>query len=252
MENDFIVTTSYGASFKQQEKAKQVANYFDCPYIERGKSSLKKLIGASNGSLVVYKSELIFVHRDGSRLAFHPDTAMLRIKNGQDPLVDLLGQAPKRILDATMGLANDSLVMAFQGHSVTALEINPLIHLIVSSGLATYVSNFEPLTPVMRTIKTYHINSLDYLRRQENKAFDVVYFDPMFRQKLGSSPDFLGLRNLAEHRRVTVELIDEAKRVAKDYLIIKAYYKDSIFEDFGFERQERANTKFHYGILSAR
>lgn len=249
MVKHFLVTTSFRPTAAQTEEAERLAQWFEVPYAERRKRSLAGLIGERAGALVVYKAELIFVHRDGSQLAFHPDTAMLRIKNGRDPLLELLGQAPKRILDTTMGMANDSLVMAFAGHQVTALEASPLIHLIVSRGLSAYLSDFEPLNPVMRSIETCCTDSLAYMRKQVDKAFDVVYCDPMFKKQLDSSPDFAGLRGLADFSVLTAEMLSEAKRIARESVIIKAYFKDPVFETFGFERQQRLNAKFHYGRL---
>ena len=71
---------------------------------------------------LLYKDRLSFVNADGSELSFHPDTAVLRIKAPHDALVNLLGSSTKSILDTTMGLASDSLVMAAVGNNVTALE----------------------------------------------------------------------------------------------------------------------------------
>lgn len=249
MIKNFILTTSFRPNGEQLHRAKSLAETFAVPYLERKKQGLSHLIGEGSGALVVYKDRLVYMHQDGKRLAFHPDTAMLRIKGSHDPLLEVIGTGSKRVLDATMGMANDSLVMAFAGHEVTAVEADPLIHLLISQGLASYVADYTPINPIMRSIRTHCRDSLSYMREQADKSFDVVYFDPMFSQELSSSPDFSGLRGLADYSPLTEKMLIEAKRVAKERIIIKAHYKDPVFETFGFERQVRSSAKFHYGYL---
>ena len=53
---------------------------------------------------------------------------------------------------------------------------------------------------------------------------------------------------LANQSRLSPELMAEATRVASKAIIIKGHFRDSVFEDFGFQRQIRPNQKFHYGI----
>ena len=40
-----------------------------------------------------------------------------------------------------------------------------------------------------------------------------------------------------------------AKRVARQKIIIKAHFRDTVFEELGFERQIRPNQKLHYGVM---
>ena len=114
---------------------------------------------------MVYENKLRLLNQDGSELSFHPDTAMLRIKSSHDALIDLLGMDSLKVLDTTMGLASDSIVMSHAGHDVTAIESNSLIHFIVSEGLKNYQSNSESLNQAMRSIKTICAESLAYLKK---------------------------------------------------------------------------------------
>lgn len=132
--------------------------------IERNKQSAKKLLQGCEGVLLVYENKLRLLNQDGSELSFHPDTAMLRIKSSHDALIDLLGMDSLKVLDTTMGLASDSIVMSHAGHDVTAIESNSLIHFIVSEGLKNYQSNSESLNQAMRSIKTICAESLAYLK----------------------------------------------------------------------------------------
>lgn len=243
-----IVTTSLGQDSGLVKRAQALAQQYSLIYLNRNKQSLKKLTQGEASVLVVYQDKLAVVHPDGSQLAFHPDTAMLRIKAPHDPLLDLLGPRPLKILDATMGLASDSIVMAWAGYQVTALESNPLIHLVVSQGLANFQTGNARLDRAMRTISPLNQEALAYLREQQDKSYDVIYFDPMFTQIIKESENLAGLKPLANYSPLSRELLAEASRVAQKVLIIKAHFCDCVFEEFGFDRQVRPNQKFHYGI----
>jgi hypothetical protein len=41
----------------------------------------------------------------------------------------------------------------------------------------------------------------------------------------------------------------EAKRVARKKIIIKAHFRDKVFEIYGFKQFVRPNQKFHYGVI---
>lgn len=243
-----IVTTSLSEDSNLVKRAQDLAQEYSFTYLERRKQSLKKLTGGLASALVVYQDKLVLVHPQGGQLVLHPDTASLRIKAPHDPLLDLLGTQPLKILDATMGLASDSIVMAWAGHNVTALESHPLIHLIVSQGLAHFQSGNPDLDRAMRSIQTFNREALFYLQDQEDKSFDVIYFDPMFSQEIAESKNLAGLKPLANQSRLSPELMAEATRVASKAIIIKGHFRDSVFEDFGFQRQIRPNQKFHYGV----
>ena len=52
-------------------------------------------------------------------------------------------------------------------------------------------------------------------------------------------------------KKKTVERVDFmiTKRVAREKIIIKAHFRDTVFEELGFERQIRPNQKLHYGVM---
>ena len=195
------------------------------------------------------KDRLSFVNADASELTFHPDTAALRIKAPHDALVSLLGKSPKTILDTTMGLASDSLVMATAGNQVTALESQDVIFQVVSRGLASYQTDDKQLKKVMRSIKAIKSDSLSFLKAQADNSFDIIYADPMFSEIIKESENLEAIKPLANGSRLTEEWLKEAKRVARDKIIIKAHFRDTVFEELGFERQVRPNQKLHYGVM---
>ena len=136
-----IITTSLRMDDNLVAKAKQLAEDLGIEYLKRNKRSVSSLLKEVEKVLVLYQNKLVLEQRNGQTFFFHPDTAMLRIKAGHDPLLDLIGPSKKTILDCTMGLASDSIVLASAGHQVTSLESSRLIHFIVSRGLQDFNSS---------------------------------------------------------------------------------------------------------------
>lgn len=230
-------------------RAKELADELGIEYVKRNRQSISSLLEVADKVLVVYQDKLILEQQNGQKFFFHLDTAMLRIKSGRDPLLELIGPSKKTILDCTMGLASDSIVLASGGHQVTALESSQLIHFIVSHGIQDVDSGNTLVNTAMRSIQTKWIDSLTYLREQNSRSVDVVYFDPMFSQEIKESQNLAGLVEMADRSRLTEELLLEAKRVAKEKIVIKAHFRDSIFEEFDFIRHRRPNQKCHYGEI---
>ncbi|HEL2048565.1 TPA: class I SAM-dependent methyltransferase [Streptococcus suis] len=244
-----IVTTSLRMNQSLVLQAQKIATLLSLDYQERKKRSVQSFLTEADAVLVVYQSQLVLEEKTGQVLFFHPDTAMLRIKSGRDPLLELLGKEKQSIIDCTMGLGSDSIVLASAGHRVTALESSKLVHFIVSRGLQDFDSGLQEVNRAMKSIQTIWTDSLTYLKGQIDKSVDVIYFDPMFSEEIKESQNLSGLSTLANRSRLTEEIVSEAKRVARKKLIIKAHFRDQVFEEFGFKRHVRPNQKFHYGEI---
>ena len=148
-----------------------------------------------------------------------------------------------------MGLAGDSILLSYYGHTVTSIEKNKIIHLITSNGLKNYISPSEKINKAMRKITTHNYDCIDYLKKSPDNTFDIIYFDPMFSHTIKESENLLGITPLADKNFRYKEFIKEASRVGKDKIIIKAHFRDNIFEKYNFTRIIRKNTKFHFGFL---
>ena len=98
-------------------------------------------------------------------------------------------------------------------------------------------------------LKAVKSDSLTFLKSQADHSFDIIYADPMFSETIKESENLQAIKPLANGSRLTEEWLDEAKRVAREKIIIKAHFRDPIFEELGFERQVRPNQKLHYGFM---
>ncbi|WP_105123267.1 class I SAM-dependent methyltransferase [Streptococcus suis] len=246
-----IVTTSLRMNQTLVLRAQEIAEQLNLDYQDRRKRSVQSILAKTEADavLVVYQDQLVLEEKTGQRFFFHPDTAILRIKSGRDPLLELLGPDKQTVLDCTMGLASDSIVLASAGHQVTALESSLLIHFMVSRGLKEFDSGNEAVNQAMRSIEAIWTDSLPYLKNQADKSVDVIYFDPMFSKEIKESQNLSGLAGLANAAPLSGELLAQAKRVAKEKIILKAHFRDAVFERFGFKRHVRPNQKFHYGEI---
>lgn len=86
---------------------------------------------------------------------------------------------PLHILDATAGLGQDAFVLASLGCRVTLFERSPVIHALLSDGLARAALN-EQSAPVVAGMTLRPGSSIDWLKQTGEDAADVIYLDPMF------------------------------------------------------------------------
>lgn len=93
---------------------------------------------------------------------------------------------PLHVLDATAGLGQDAFVLASLGCRVTLFERSPVIHALLSDGLARAALN-EQSAPLAARMTLLPGNSIDWLKSAakrvaegEEGAADVIYLDPMF------------------------------------------------------------------------
>ena len=125
-----------------------------------------------------------------------------------------------QVLDCTLGLAQDALVMA---HAVGArgrvvgLERSRVLHAFAAMGLGR-----QRGTRPGADIECIHTDAAEFLARQARGSFDCVYFDPMFSKPTKSQPGFAFLRRHADLRPLTRELLGLAQRVARRWVVVKA------------------------------
>lgn len=255
------VTTSRQPSAENLAHAEEAARALGLPYVPRGTLSLDEVRErAGAGPLLVAKQGLLMLDEpDGQELFFHPNMAHLRIKNlhhGQgDRMAEAMGLTPgMTVLDGTLGLGADAIVASFvageAGH-VTGVESSPLVHAVVSWGLAHAHEESPRVEQAMRRVTAVCMDSLDYLRAQPDRSVDIVYFDPMFRHPFYESKALSPLRGVANPAPLCVDHIREACRVARRRVVLKESARSGEFARLGFPVVTGGRySKVHYGVLS--
>lgn len=255
----YIVTTCLRPTDEVVERARAHATSYDAQFIERRKHSIKTLMERHNQGVLTFDKRRVEFTPQGADepFFFHPSSSVFRVKQlsrgGHDPLTDAAAlKDGDSVLDCTLGLGSDSIVMshvAGPDGRVVGLESQFITAQLVREGLAVWVEKDETVNEAMRRIEVVHSEALDYLRRCEDKAFDVVYFDPMFEKTISESVHLNPLRSLANVSPLTDELMEEAHRVAKKRIVLKAHFESDMFHKFKFTRIQRKTSKFHYGYI---
>lgn len=236
--------------------AQQVLGYARIP---RNKQSVKKLMATYSSDFLVAGKERYELYKQemSEPLFFHPDTAPFRLKRlmkgESDPLVDVCQlKLGTTFLDCTLGLATDSIVASFAVGAigeVKGIEADPDVAFITATGLKQFEPKFQELQDAMRRISVIQDSAISFLSRLPDSSWDVVYLDPMFSQPISESTSFAALRQAGVHGALTEEWVMEAKRVSRKRVVVKAHFRDPVFEEFGFVQLKRPNTKFHFGFI---
>ncbi|MEK3765573.1 class I SAM-dependent methyltransferase [Solibacillus sp. FSL K6-4121] len=253
-----IVTTAGRPDEQSLKLAELASQELNAEIIPRQKRSVRKLAEIYDANVIVAGKNRFEYYAKGAEAPFffHPNSAAFRLKRfargEEEPLLTASAlQKGDTFLDCTLGIGSDSLLAAFavgETGKVTGLEADKNVAFIVKTGMQTYDTTELPLTSCMRNIEVIHSTALEFLKKQEDASFDIVYMDPMFEEVIEESTNFEALRFAGDHIPLTDEWVKEAKRVAKRRVVLKAHYKSDWFEQYQFQRDVRLTAKFHYGI----
>ncbi|SUP41139.1 class I SAM-dependent methyltransferase [Veillonella criceti] len=237
-----IVTISQKGKELEAQQAKQVADLLQLPYVPRRGLSLPNLQAQYEGEdvLILSKKGPKLYTGEGKAHEFHLSMAQLRIiayDRGQcDHLIRALGnETVTSFLDCTAGLGSDSLLVSYARPDIkqlVALEGNPLLAYVTNYGCRHFVHKSEAVTMALRRIQVCAIRFESFLKQATTNSFDVVYFDPMFEVPVKESPQFLSLRGHVLATTMTEDILQEAKRVAKQRVIIKERPFSSVFQSW--------------------
>ena len=254
-----IITTGRKMQKSSVELAEEIAVKLKIPFITRDNLSIRELAKLYQvNNVLILKNGALRLISNVEEIFFHPSLSHLRIKsinNGAgDRMIEAMNlQNGMSILDCTLGLGTDAIVESFIAGAegqVTALEINPLLAEVVSYGLQHFNDESAKIITAMRRIKVINTDYADFLKNSADNSFDVIYFDPMFRHSLERSSNLKPLRSIVDHRPVTVDVIKEAKRVARKRVVIKENAKSAEFKRLGFEEIYGGKySPIQYGIL---
>jgi 16S rRNA (guanine1516-N2)-methyltransferase len=257
-----VVTTSRQANPLAEREASDWAARLDVPSAQRAGRSVPAVCRdeAADGVLVISSERPpTYVSADGRvRYFYHPGMALTRIKHlvaGKgDPMVTAMSLVPgDRVLDCTLGRAADAIVATFvvgPTGCVVGLESSPLLAALTIHGLRTYTPPNRNVEAAMRAIDARHAEHLAFLRACPDRAFEVVYFDPLFSEPVAASSAMQPLRPLADHRPLAQAAVAEARRVARRCVVIKERPRAPLWEKVGVKRLVGGKgSSVAYGVL---
>lgn len=253
-----VCTTPWKISFATEQRLADLAIWFDCKPIARQNRSVQQVLADEGAdALVVADVSPKLYHRcePDHPLFFHPGMAaqrITRLQQGQsDRLVTVGGIVPgNTVIDATLGLGTDSLVMAHavgeQGR-VAAIEASWLVARLFEFEKHHPGPNYRWVQPLLARIDVVIGNHIEVLTKLPAESADVVVFDPMFRlppdRPSGLEParDFTlpwPLEDAAAWRA--------AQRVARHAVVLKERPRSGEFERFALT-PDKQRSRFAYG-----
>jgi 16S rRNA (guanine1516-N2)-methyltransferase len=139
----------------------------------------------------------------------------------KEPLARALGikgNVKPIIWDTTCGTGKDSLLIHYFGGNLKSFERHPAVYLLLEDAKRRYPLNFE-------------IEFADPLRLYKNVPEsdrpDVIYYDPMFPEKIGSKKSALPRKEMRIFKEIVGEDLDSreflewALSVAKERVVVK-------------------------------
>ncbi|MDR6224280.1 class I SAM-dependent methyltransferase [Desmospora profundinema] len=253
-----FVTTTRRPRPEDEKGAAGIAELIGAPVHLRENRSLAALFREcdTDAAVVVGPEGARWENANGEVFRFHPNLSALRVKElrhgGGDALVEAaqLKQGDE-VLDCTLGLGADAIVAAHvTGPSgrVVGLESQPVVAALVKYGLARYPANSSALSEAMKRVQVEIADYRDYLSVCPDHAFDVVWFDPMFRRTRKRSTGIQPLKILANPSPLDRQSVKEACRVARRRVILKERRGSKEFERLGF-RVEKEASHHAFGVI---
>jgi 16S rRNA (guanine1516-N2)-methyltransferase len=225
-------------------RALDVSLRWNIPRLERPTNGpLSRLLAEAETLLVLERTGVTLHDAEGSA-RWSPGLAALRLRAIEkrvqgEALLAVGNLAPgERVLDCTLGLAQDARVAArLVGPTgqVLGLEVSLPLAVFAAEGLRG-----EPPDARSAAIEVRHADAQTLLCEVAPGAFDVVLLDPMFSRERKAQPSFSLLRRLASAARLTPATLAAAQRVARRLVLVKAPRYGTELRALGL-RPERAS-----------
>ena len=230
----YVVTTSYNADAETIELAKSLANKFEVKYVRRNHISKYLKSGRIDFYYVIDKNGMLKIQWKDGEFFFHQGISKIRMENIKHGKKDYIIESVKPestdiIYDATFGLGSDAILMAHFAKKVIGTEGSEHIYRVVKWGLKRYVSDEGWINDAIKKIELINANYKDFIRKQEDESFDIVYCDPMFENPIYESNTLNPLRSFAIYEPLNVDDLLHMLRIARKRVVIKTLVKDKLY-----------------------
>ncbi len=253
-------TTSHKVSAQMEADAIRLAARYKGEYALREDLSVVDWLEKhkTTGGFVLTSAGLRYWTKGAEQpLFFHPNMAYVRLqrvlRGENDPLLKAVqANAGDHIVDCTAGFAADAIMLAYAAGAsgtVTAIESESNIYILVKEGLRHYKADWGELESIMARIEVTQADYKQWLRSAPANSCDILYFDPMFDRPVEASASFSPLRALANHAPLSEADVHEACRVARRRVVLKARKGSELFARCGFTLTGTASNQVAYGVI---
>lgn len=211
------VSTSLRGRLLEEEAARALAERWGLTFVPRDAL-------APDAAFLAVTRQGLRLEKEGVARAWHP--AMLhamRETGGRHPLIRLTGAAKgDTVVDCTLGLGTDARFLSeWTGTRVIGLESVPVVAAFTADGLRRVGADVEVVCA----------RATDWLAAQPSGSVDVVVADPMFPGREGTKNNSLDpIRWAGDHRPLDVAWRDEALRVARKAVVVRALWADDLLD----------------------
>jgi len=256
-----IIITTTQAGREPNNLLKSFIDESMLSFVERRRKALPMLMEEHQAdAVIVWRAEgpVLYSGHDMEEFYFHPSMAKNRLSSLRklalpDPFINACGlKRDSTVLDCTMGRGADAIAASYICGSgkVLGLESVFAIALVMKWGMKLYRSRLPWLDEAIHGIKVEYADHNTYLKEAKDNSFDIVYFDPMFRQPRHKSQPISPLRQLADHRPLETSAIREACRVARKKVVVKETFSSGEFERLGFKKiMGSHHNPINYGVI---
>lgn len=253
-----VVTTPQSEDTINQDLAEFIAAS-GLEYVPRHRTSLKRIaLDHSAEAVIVWERTGPVVYLGEEKLFFHPSMAKCRIaafrNQGREDMMVKACQLSRgdSFLDCTLGMGADAIVAAYFSETgqIIGLESQPVLAAVIGAGMKLYRGNMPWLNQAVHRIEAVISDHASFIRRQADRSYDIVYFDPMFARPLLHSQPISPLRKIANHSALSVDVIQEACRVARKRVVLKTLAAGTELDRLGFSRVAGSkHNPISYGII---
>ena len=214
-----VVTTRDKPGPGERRRAELIAARCSVPVVRR--RALHHLIAEHEAVYVVGRQREALHTRDG---AIHVHRGLLSQKcaSGREhPMIRAIapaGSTLEHIVDGTLGLAGDALHLAqVLDCRVDAIEAVPAVYSLAESGLRQLASEL----PAVRHLHLHLAETESWLAAQPDDSCDAVFLAPMFEEPEAAAPGYEAFRAVARHQPMAPSLLEQARRVARERVVVK-------------------------------
>ncbi len=224
----FAVTTASRPDAALSGRARAAALRHGVPCLERGVRPLAALAAEAEMEALLVLGRGAALWLEGRERHWNPGMGALRARRlleGErgrptgDPFLAAASFQPgESVLVCTLGIGADALVAAAAvglGGRVVGLEASALLAALVEEGLSRLPH------PFARRVEVRPADHHAFLAACPERSFDVVLFDPMFREARAQNPSFDLVRRLGDPRPLSPESLARARRVARRCVVVK-------------------------------
>lgn len=234
---NFVVTTANKPDRELVLKARRIARELNARYVSRRKLAEYREDNPLDFYYSVEKERLVIRWDENGTFFFHPSSSKMRMRNirnkQRDYLIETLNlKGDETILDLTLGLGSEAILMGayLETGKIIGIEASKHIYTIVKYGLKEYEDVSPWVNRSMTRIELVNCNFKDFLKKQDDNSFDIVYCDPMFENPVMTSSGLNAMRPFAAYDQLEPEDVEQMKRVAKKMVLLKALERDSLFQ----------------------